>query len=59
MKTFMLLVAVGGIGQSVPAMEGSRLLAGSTCYEITAGGSVCDIVHYNVRGSSSRRCRYR
>jgi hypothetical protein len=40
MKTFMLLVAVGGIGQSVPAMEGSRLLAGSTCYEITAGGTV-------------------
>ncbi|MET0248029.1 MAG: hypothetical protein ABW182_14860 [Sphingomonas sp.] len=40
MKTLVVLVAVGGIGQSVPTMEAARLIAGSTCYEITAGGTV-------------------
>lgn len=40
MKTIVAIMALAGIGQSVPVMEGARLRAGSACYEIMAGDRV-------------------
>ena len=37
MKTVVLLAALLGNGVTAPKMEGTRLSAGSTCYEIIAG----------------------